>query len=86
MANLFIRGTFYRLEQTGNNTFGLMEAPVKTIQAIDIKEVIPVNVLGGPDIGGFGYLYSKLVLKQPGMNQELYALQTVLQLQTLFNS
>lgn len=86
MANLWIRSTFYLLEQTGLGTFALNSAPELDIQAIDILRVNPVNVAGGADLPGFGYLYSKVTLKQPGINQELYALQTVLQLQTLFNS
>lgn len=81
-----MRRTMYRLEQTGNNTFALQAVVLKDIQAVDIKEIVPVNVLGGADIGGFGYLYSKVTMKQPGLNQELYALQTVLQWQTDLNS
>lgn len=88
MANLSIRLTMYRLEQVAGvaPTFALVEAPVKTIQAIDIKSIEAVNALGGMDIGGFGYLYSKITMKLPGLLQELYAVQTVLQLQTLINS
>lgn len=86
MANLWMRRTMYRLEQTGNNTFALQAVLLKDVQALDIKEIVPVNVTGGADIGGFGYLYSKVTMKQPGLNQELYALQTVLQWQTDLNS
>lgn len=86
MANLWIRRAMYRLEQTGNNTFALQAVLTKDIQALDIKEIVPVNVLGGADIPTFGYLYSKVTMKQPGLNQELYALQTVLQWQTDLNS
>ena len=83
-----IRCTFYRLEQLPGNppTFALNSAPVKVILTADIRTVDAVNTLGGADIGGFGYLYSKVTLKQAGELQEMYALQTVLQLQTQINS
>lgn len=88
MANLWTRKRLYRLEQIAgaSPTFVLAATVDKDIPFTDIKEITPVNVLGGPDIGGFGFLYSKVTLKQPGLNQELYALQTVLQWQTEQNS
>lgn len=88
MANLAIRGTFYRLEQLPGvaPTFALSSAPTMTLLAADIRRIDPVNVLGGADLGGFGYLYSKVTLKQAGLEQEFYALQTVLQLQAQINS
>lgn len=81
-----IRATFYRLEQTGNNTFALSNAFQDVVPVVDIGDIIPVNTLGGQDVGGFPYLYSKLVRSQPGLNQELFAMQTVLQLETLMNA
>lgn len=85
MANV-IRATFYRLEQTGDNTFAKTLSEEKTIQTLDIESVNAVNATGGSDVGGFGWLYSKVVLKQPGTGQELYAMQTVLQLQAAMNA
>lgn len=86
MATILTRKTLYRLEQTGVDTFALNAAPLMDFLAADIKTIVPVNVLGGADIGGFGYLYSKVTLKQAGLQQEFYALQTVLQWQTEVNS
>ena len=81
-----IRGVFYRFEQTGNNTFAKTLSEEKVIPVVDIESINAVNVLGGSDIGGFGFIYSKVVLKQVGTGQELYAMQTVLQLQTAINA
>lgn len=81
-----IRRTFYRLEQTGNNTFVLSHVFLKDIQSTDIGSINPVNVLGGADIGGYGWLYSKVTLRDPAIEQELYCLQTVLQWETDLNA
>lgn len=81
-----MRGPFYRLEQTGRDTFALQGIVNEVVQSTDIKNIFPVNVLGGSDITGFGYLYSKVVYRQAGVNQEVYALQTVLQWDTNLNA
>jgi len=81
-----VRGPFYRLEQTGRDTFALTELLNEVVQSTDIKSIFPVNVQGGADITGFGYLYSKVVFRQAGLDQEVYALQTVLQWDTNLNA
>ena len=87
MANLSVRPLLYRLEQIAgaSPTFALSQVTQPDIQALDVKRIDPVNVLGGADIGGFPYLYSRVTLKQAGMQQEAYSLLTVLQWQTLIN-
>ena len=91
MANLWSRTPLYRLEQLGTTTsgipnFALNIVTTPDIQALDIKRIDPVNVLGGADIGNFPYLYSRVTLKQAGEQQEAYSLLTVLQWQILLNS
>lgn len=85
---LVIRGTFYRLEQLPGRTpnFALSISPVKTLQTSAVRFVDPVNVLGAASLGNFGFLYSKVTMTQAGLEQELYALQTVQQLQQQMNA
>lgn len=85
MANA-LRLRLYRVEQTGNNTFVKTADWPQDLLTADVKSVTPVNALGGPDLGGLGYLYSKITMKQPGLQQEAYALQTVLELQAAMNA
>lgn len=87
MANLSVRTPLYRLEQIAGSspTFALNIVRTPDIQALDIKRIDPVNVLGGADIGNFPYLYSRVTLKQAGEQQEAYSMLTVLQWQALIN-
>lgn len=87
MANLSVRVPLYRLEQIAgvSPTFALSMVTQPDIQALDIKRIDPVNASGGADIGGFPYLYSRVTMKQPGLQQEAYSLLTVLQWQSLIN-
>lgn len=85
MANA-IRLRLYRLEQIGNNSFAVSGSEERDILTVDIKSVTAVNAIGGPDLGGAGYLYSKVTMDQPGLQQEAYALQTVFELQEAMNA
>lgn len=83
---LSLRVQLYRLEQTGSNAFAVTGVFPQDLAFSDIDTIVPVNALLGADIGGVGYLYSKITMKQPGLNQESYALQTVQQLHAAWNA
>ena len=45
------------------------------VRAID--KVVPVNSAGGEDLAGLGWLYSKVVKKQFGTDQEFYTVHSI---------
>lgn len=46
----------------------------------------PVNSGFAPSLTGLGYLYTKIVMTQPAINQEAYVMQTAAQLAGMINS
>lgn len=47
----------------------------------------PVNSTGGPSLGsGLGFLYTKLTMDQPQINQEAYIMQTIAQMNAAINA
>lgn len=91
MANN-LRVTLYRLEQLPDTVSGIPQFAQavairnKVIPVTDIRAIDSVNVLGGADLGKFPWLYSKITYRQAGVEQEAYAMQTVLQLQAAWNA
>lgn len=58
----------------------------RTLNVGDFTET-PVNSLGGPSLGaGLGFLYTKLTMNQPALNQEAYVMQTIAQLNAAINA
>lgn len=88
MANVALRVPLYRLEQIAGvtPTYALQGVYTPDFLATDIHRIYPVNVLGGQDLAKFGYLYSKVTLRQAGLQQEAFSLLTSSQWQTLMNS
>ena len=88
MANVALRVPLYRLEQIAGvtPTFALSQVTTPDFLATDIRRIDPVNVLGGQDLVNFGFLYSKVTLRQAGLQQEYFSLLTPIQWQTLMNS
>lgn len=94
-ANVAVRKTFYRLEQLAGGSplggtslpqFALNSVFNAAILATNIVKVDAVNALGGADLGGFPWLYSKVTFRQDGLMQEAYSLQTILQWETELDS
>lgn len=57
----------------------------EVILSDDIMAVDAVNVQGGQDVIGLPYLYSKIIKRQPGVNQELFLMNSVLDIQNKMN-
>lgn len=58
----------------------------QSLNTDDIDSVVPVNVLGGQDLLGLPYLYSKIILKQPGFDQEIFVMNSVQDIQNKMNA
>lgn len=58
----------------------------QSLNTDDIDTIVPVNVLGGQDLLGLPYLYSKIILKQDGFDQELFVMNSVQDLQNKMNA
>lgn len=58
----------------------------KSIDVEDIDQLTKYNHLGGPSLAGLPYLYTKLTFKQPALNQEVYVMQTVANLDAAINA
>lgn len=57
----------------------------KDVPVREIKRILPVNATGGEDLVGLPYLYSKIVMENPGTLQEAYVMQTLGQMHVLMN-
>lgn len=86
MAN-FINVTVYRLELGSDLTNRVVvTAYPESISTTSIDKVVSVNSLMGEDIYGLGWLYAKIVKKQPGTDQEFYVMNSVQDIQNKLNS
>lgn len=77
----------YRFEYnpaTGTNK--ISQSFQESISKDDVLSIDPVNSAGGQDIPGLPYLYGKITKKEPGINQELFVLNGVQDLQDKFNA
>jgi len=86
MANA-IAVTAYRLEYnpvTALNYVAL--AYPESIKQELVQNLYPANVLGGSDTPGVPYLYCKVVMKTPGLEQEFYVMNSVQDIQNKLNA
>jgi len=51
-----------------------------------VQNLFPVNVLVGQDTPGLPYLYCKVVMKQPALEQEFFVMNSVQDIQNKLNS
>lgn len=77
----------YRVERgtDGLTNFVTLSYP-QSLNTDDIDFVTPVNLAGGQDLPGLPYLYSKITLKQPGFDQELFVMNSVQDIQNKMNA
>lgn len=77
----------YRFEvgSDGVTNFVTQSYP-EVIDANTIDSLVPINVLGAQDVRGLGWLYSKITFKQPGTDQEIFLMNSVLDIQNKWNS
>jgi len=86
MANA-IAVNAYRVEfnpVTGNN-YVVLGYPT-SIKQEEILQLFPVNVLQGTDLPGLPYLYCKIVQKRPELEQEIFVMNSVQDIQNKLNS
>lgn len=86
MANA-IAITAYRVEfnpVTGNNVV-VLGYPT-SIKQEEQLQLFPVNVLAASDLPGLPYLYCKIIQKRPGLEQEIYVMNSVQDIQNKLNS
>lgn len=77
----------YRFEVGSDGVTNFVtESWPETINANEIDSLVPVNVQGGQDIRGLGWLYTKITLIQSGMDQELFVMNSVLDIQNKWGS
>ena len=76
--NLYV----YRIERAGDGlTHFVTDAYPMVLTTDEIQSAVPVNVRGGQSVYGLPYLYGKIVLSQPWLQQELFVLDTIASLQ-----
>ena len=86
MANA-VAITAYRVElnPVTGNYYVVLGYPTSIKQEEQLQG-FPVNVLQGSDLPGLPYLYSKWVGKRPGLEQEIYVMNSVQDIQNKMNS
>ena len=81
----------YRVEYNPNTYAGtpayqvILSYPY-TLNTDNIAGLVPVNVAGGQDLTGLPYLYSKITEVQFGLEQELFVMNSVLDIQNKWNA
>lgn len=82
-----IKVQVYRFEVGTNGVTNFVTQSYPDILNTDtFAGVDPVNVQGGQDVSGLPYLYSKIRFKQPGINQEVFLMNSVLDILTQWNA
>lgn len=77
----------YRVERANDGVTNLVTLSYnQAINTDDIDTVTPINVIGGQDLPGLPYLYSKLTLKQVGFDQEIFVMNSVQDIQNKMNA
>ena len=86
MANA-VAITAYRVElnPVTGNYYVVLGYPTSIKQEEQLQG-FPVNVLQGSDLPGLPYLYSKWVQKRAGLEQEIYVMNSVQDIQNKLNS
>lgn len=77
----------YRVEVgTDGKTFFVTQSYPEMLSTDDIDTLVPVNLQGGQDLLGLPWLYSKATLRQPGFDQEIFLMNSILDLQNKWGS
>lgn len=77
----------YRVEVgTDGKTYFVTQSYPEMINSNDIDTLVPVNLQGGQDLLGLPWLYTKATLLQPGFDQEIFLMNSILDLQNKWNS
>jgi len=73
----------YRIERNVDSygTWFVTDSYPFVLTTDEINAMYPVNVRGGQSIYGLPYLYGKIILSQPWLQQELFVLDTIATLQ-----
>lgn len=87
MATNAVAITAYRVEfnpVTGNNVV-ILGYPT-SIKQEEVLQLFPVNVAQAQDLPGLPYLYCKVVQKRPGLEQEIFVMNSVQDIQNKLNA
>lgn len=77
----------YRFERgTDGLTNFVTQSYPTDVDANDVDSLVPVNLQGGQDVQGLPYLYTKITFKQPGLDQEIFVMNSILDIQNKWNA
>ena len=86
MANA-IAITAYRVEYNPVTALNYVALGYPTsIKQEEVLQLFPVNVAQGQDLPGLPYLYGKIVQKRPGLEQEIFVMNTIQDIQNKLNA
>jgi len=74
------------LSYAGTPTYQVVEFYPYTLNVDNISGLNVVNLAGGTDLPGLPYIYCKITEKQFGLEQELFVMNSVLDIQNKWNS
>lgn len=77
----------YRFEVGSDGVTNFVtESWPEVLDTNEIDTLVPVNLQGGQDVRGLPWLYTKITLKQTGTDQELFVMNSVLDIQNKWNA